>query len=107
SDQTQSIAHLAKSRTHASAALVDGALWVFGGEVQYGPLASVERIDLASHQVQADSAWAMPVASSGAASAVLDGKVYLAGGFGKDDNAINNTQIFDPQTQSWSQGAPM
>lgn len=106
-DQTQSLAHLAKSRSHASAALLDGALWVFGGEVQYGALASVERVDLASHRVQADSAWTMPQASSGAASAVLDGKVYLAGGFGKDNNAINNTQIFDPNTQSWSQGAPM
>ena len=52
-----------------------------------------------------------PVGASGA-STVLDGKIYLIGGIYNYDDPFkplytNLVQIFDPQTNQWSQGKPM
>jgi hypothetical protein len=48
----------------------------------------------------------------GAACCVLNGKIYVIGGYGwpnsKDNNAeFNNVQIFDPTSNSWSEGPPI
>ena len=44
----------------------------------------------------------IPITTSNPASATIDNKIYVIGGFQKNLN-----QIYDPQSDTWSQGAPI
>ena len=50
----------------------------------------------------------MPTPRSGLASAVLEGKLFVAGGVGKDGTtALRTVDVFDPATGKWAPAAPM
>ena len=43
----------------------------------------------------------MPTARTEVAGAVLDGKIYVIGGFEENGKATNIVEVYDPQTDSW------
>ncbi|MED2941884.1 DUF1668 domain-containing protein [Bacillus swezeyi] len=47
----------------------------------------------------------LPEARSAAATAVVDGKIYVIGGFGSKSVATNTTFVYDPKTNEWTQKA--
>src|SRR5438552_264657 len=46
----------------------------------------------------------LPVAQYAMTSAVINGKIFVIGGF---NGSQNNNQIYDPATNTWSAGAPL
>lgn len=46
----------------------------------------------------------MPHPQNEAATAVLDGKIYVIGGFEKDGDPTTRVQVYDPSTDTWSEG---
>ena len=59
----------------------------------------------------ADGSWvdlpSMPSAQCEAATAVLDGRLYLLGGWAEQASPFALVQIYDVKTRSWSQGTPL
>jgi N-acetylneuraminic acid mutarotase len=49
----------------------------------------------------------MPYQQNEAASAVIDGKVYVIGGFEIDSEPTTRVQVYDPASNKWSEGAPL
>jgi N-acetylneuraminic acid mutarotase len=89
--------------TGTAGAYVNGNLYAFGGQLHSVPSAAVFMLDPETQT------WGrlgdMPgPARSVAARGIVDGKVYLVGGFGAMDNT---TLIYDPVTDEWSTGAPL
>lgn len=107
SDQAEHVADLLQARTDAISFTANNQSWVIGGNTSYGTTATVEKVDLTTYKVSTDSKWAIPVATQAAASGVIDGKLYIAGGFDKNYSTIRELQIFNPDTATWSSGAPL
>jgi N-acetylneuraminic acid mutarotase len=94
-----------------NANVVNGKIYVIGGATYQNPLLSINLVyDIAN------DAWtnktAMPYPATAYASSVVDNKIYIMGGLGYLPNRggvlwYNYTQIYDPETDSWSLGAPM
>jgi N-acetylneuraminic acid mutarotase len=103
------------SREWTQANVVDGKIFVIGGIVwhsQFNP----EVYQINEVYDPSNDSWSemapIPTAVCSYASAVLDGKIYIFGGTSRvvhDGNptVVNLVQIFDPQTNSWSQGTPL
>ena len=95
-------------RQRPKANVVNGKIYVMGG-FQYRDLPpSQTTVGLDVNEVydpKTDS-WTtktpIPTISSGPASATIDNKIYVIGGFKSDLN-----QIYDPESDSWSQGDPI
>ena len=94
------------ARLYCSAATVHGKLYVIGGKVGLGfrwasdPSDSMERFDPASNTWEA-----MPSMATGrynCASAVMDGKLYVFGGFGTHESVLDSVESFDPATNEWA-----
>jgi len=50
---------------------------------------------------------AMPYQQNEAASAVIDGKIYVIGGFEFDAGPTTRVQVYDPAGNKWSEGTPL
>lgn len=86
--------------SEGAAAVVDGTLWAFdqgsflnGNALKWN---SVEDI----WQVNAADPWPRRLSATG----VIDGKVYMAGGFAGNDDKTN---VYDPATNKWADLAPI
>lgn len=95
----------AMERLESQTALIDGRLYTFAGFTRGLEIsAQTEILDLET------GAWSygapMPVAVTHMGAAIVDGKVWIVGGFEGDHPgvAIDAVQIYDPQTDSWSEG---
>jgi hypothetical protein len=88
-------------------------------DTQIFPFASAVRQDLA-FPVEAEppvpaglalAAWtpraSMGVARSEAASGVIRGRIYVAGGIGADGAPLASVECYDPQTDTWTAKAPL
>lgn len=99
---------------HHAAEVINGKLYLFGGlhdnasdkvqifDPQAGPIGSCGPV----------GAWTlgatMPFTSGSASSALIGGKVYLAGGIdGAEVGTITSAAVYNPQLNSWSSIAPM
>lgn len=84
------VAHLVTGVRYAAAALVDGALWVIGGEYAGSPLDTVQRVDLATGV--ASVVGHLPAPLSHATATVLGGSLLVVGGVsaGKHLDAIEH-----------------
>jgi N-acetylneuraminic acid mutarotase len=49
----------------------------------------------------------MPSARTEVAGAVLDGKIYVIGGFEEGGKATNIVEVYDPQTDTWDRTSPL
>lgn len=92
------------SRSRAAAAVIDGRLYVVGGETASGDTDAVEMYDpnFDTWQVLPPR----PVAARNASAASLDGKLYVAGGC-KGAVPLASVHLFDPATQKWQAAASL
>src|SRR5208282_494147 len=70
---------------------------------QTGPVG--KQVPAVTHNTWTSGA-AMPIATSFEATGVLKGQIYVVGGYTASE-AIANTQIYNPATNSWSAGADL
>jgi N-acetylneuraminic acid mutarotase len=49
----------------------------------------------------------LPVGVNHPGATSLDGKIYVAGGYGGDNRALDSLQIYDPDADAWQSGAPL
>ena len=90
---------------HSQAAAVGGRVYVIGGEID-GALTGRPGTDVANTWVHdpAVGGWVarapMPTARSGGGQAVLDGKIYVAGGRAPGGSAF---EVYDPATDTWEE----
>jgi N-acetylneuraminic acid mutarotase len=89
---------------HMMAAAVDGRMYVIGGELQ-GASSGLPEIYVDTvwmHDPAVGGGWVerarMPTARSGGGKAVIDGKIYIAGGRPPGGAAF---EVYDPATDSW------
>lgn len=102
-------APLPNARNHLAAAVVDGALYVIGG--QYGhnetlvTQRSVQLYDAAQDQ------WIerapLPAGRSHIATAVVNGQIYVFGGEEQHGVAQDEVFVYDPRTNAWTSATPL
>ena len=97
------------NRTQLNANVVNGKIYLIAGRTggQKSTVALNEVYDIASNSWTTKKSIPYPVV--GYASAVLNGKIYVIGGqdeFHSDLN-LDFTQIYDPETDTWSFGASL
>ena len=104
------LAPMPEPRSSHDAAVVDGVLYVAGGWQKRGKDQealwphSAYRMDLKGGQFTWEPIPAAPFQSRALAAASAGGKLYVLGGFTPDSKASKNVYIFDPATDTWSQG---
>ena len=111
------ISQLPTKRSAFSTAVVDGKIYLIGGflheNMNGGPLgiSTVEVYDTQNNSWQRLTDMPTPRLSSEAA--VVDGKIYVVGGFswigipGVDSKMLNVVEMYDPQTNTWSRKQDM
>ena len=101
------VASLSVARSCHTATVVDGKIYVLGGE-RVDPddedlLVTTDRTD--AYDPAADN-WqqmaAMPTSRSSHAAAVLDGKIYVTGGYTSSGQALNAVEAYDPVADTWT-----
>ncbi|PYI16244.1 galactose oxidase [Aspergillus violaceofuscus CBS 115571] len=106
-------AELPESRQHAAGAVIGDSFYVVGGR-RYGQLYHKDTVfeldltDLAAGW--STSVGRMPVSQGGLSGGAVGGNFYAFGGEGNIDAAtgvFNQTQKYDPQSQKWTELAPM
>jgi len=104
--EEEAVSPMPTARENAGMAVLDGKLYVAGGESEDAGAASnlVERYDFATNSSEAVA----PLAEAryDLAVGVLDGKLYAVGGF-CDDGFLSSVERYDPATNAWEAVAPM
>jgi N-acetylneuraminic acid mutarotase len=94
-------------REHAVSVVLDGKIYMTGG--RYGVLMdSVEIYDPETDMWEYGTPMNEPRAAH--AAVVLEGKIYLFGGediYGTNVRVLDSSSIYDPETDTWSEGPTM
>jgi len=108
-DTWENGAELPTPRGRMDANVVGGKIYVIGGRNSDGITNVTEVYDPATNTWTTKEPIPTPVSSY--VSAVVDNKIYVIGGFVPATPPIiattNLTQIYDPETDTWSYGAPI
>lgn len=98
---------LSLNRRLATAAEVDGIIYVFGGSPLREALDTVEAYDPMTRTWSARAP--MPTARIWAYAAVVDDKIYVLGGFFdfEDYVATGAVEVYDPASDTWETGTSM
>ena len=100
-------APMAIGRYGCSAEVVNGKIYVFGGNFLSNNAWSYS--DVVEIYDPMSNSWStgapMPTPRSFIATVMLDDKIYVIGGNDKYDKNVN--EIYDPKTDAWETGAPM
>lgn len=102
-------------RNHMGAGAVNGKIYVMGGRVGAAFIGLASDISLVEVYDPAADQWGppgarMPTARSAVASAVYNGRIYIAGGEWQDpvvQTAFRVFEAYDPATNTWSTLPPM
>lgn len=90
----------------AGAGVIGGKLYIAGGAFQYAAIANVYAYDPVTNAWSARAP--MPTALNTMASAVIDKKLYVAGGAGCSACEGGRTlYVYDPATNSWTEKRPL
>lgn len=102
-------APLPKPLGYGATATLPQGMMLIGGSNADGAVADCYMLTYENGQVKCRRLPSLPVTLTGHAAAVMNGKVYVQGGslaVGEQD-AENRMWIFDPATETWSEGATM
>ena len=94
---------------YGATASLPGGVMLIGGSNAGGAVANCYMLSWAAGQVSCRELPSLPVTLTGHAAVVMGGKVYVQGGSiapGEQD-AESRLWIFDPATETWTEGAPM
>jgi len=115
SAQWTKVGNLNSARSQIQQAYHNGYIYAFGGggippggSTYVGGMTNAQKIDVATGAVT-DIA-AMPQGRRGGYAAAINGKIYIAAGSYVANNQtsfVTNVDIYDPTTNSYTQGAPM
>ena len=98
-------------RADLCANVVNGIIYCMGGKKYWGVDAEYQELNVTEVYNPVINAWTtrspMPIPVLGAASAVLDGKIYVIGGSrhfqqGWELAIVGSNQVYDPEDDSWS-----
>lgn len=100
----ESMAPMLHPRAMAMAWAHEGKVYVAGGRDDYGPLSSTEVYDPASDTWTDDPAVfaPLPFPLYGAGDAVLDGRLWITGGYATSES--DGTLFWDPADNTWHTG---
>jgi N-acetylneuraminic acid mutarotase len=98
-------------RVAFSVGVVQGKVYALGGTTGVDSASRDDSVEVYDPQADQWSALdAMPHGRTAAATAVIDGKIYLAGGShwtGTTDVLLDAVDVFDPSANIWTQVAPL
>jgi N-acetylneuraminic acid mutarotase len=98
-------------RADMCANIVNGKIYCIGGKKYWGVDPFYQELNATEVYDPILNYWAtrspMPIPVLGAASAVLNGKIYIVGGSrhfqaGWDLSTVNSNQVYDPENDAWS-----
>ena len=94
------------ARGRFAAGVVNGVLYVVGGEVAFGsPLATVEAYTPGNNRWTAKAP--LPAARSHLNAGVINGRLYAAGGLDASRQPTSTLYAYDPATNTWTSKAAM
>lgn len=104
-DSWSRITPLPEPRTNAAGAFLNGTLYVVGGGhfVEHVNVASPSTFAYHPHSNSWSRVADLPQAMYGSAVAVLDGKLYVIGGFDSRNRPVATSYRYDPARDTWSQ----
>jgi N-acetylneuraminic acid mutarotase len=103
-------------RADMCANIVNGKIYCIGGKKYWGVDPFYQELNATEVYDPILNYWAirspMPIPVLGAASAVLNGKIYVVGGSrhfqaGWDLSTVNSNQVYDPENDAWSTRAAL
>ncbi|HET6246492.1 MAG TPA: carbohydrate-binding protein [Tepidisphaeraceae bacterium] len=98
------------SRNHFSGAVLDGKIYLMGGRLVGGDLSNPSNLCL-TWDPNNPGVWtpiaSLPQIRALAVSAVIDGKIFLAGGTTTSYTPIDTVIMYDPTTNTWSNQTPI
>ena len=100
------LASMSQARSGFPLVTVGNALYAIGGRLNTGgpcsggALRSVERYDIDKNEWTQVAPQPFPL--SDRAAAVVGGKIYVFGGCGSPFTIVNNVDVYDPVTDTWS-----
>jgi N-acetylneuraminic acid mutarotase len=97
---------------YAAAGVIDGKLYVAGGAAcNWGSTGDQHSVPNLWVYDPATNTWTaktpMPTPRSHAGAAVIDGKLYVVGGYNMHVTCFDNMIVYDPVTDSWTPKAPL
>ncbi len=97
------------ARSGLTSSVVNGKIYAIGGEavttITNTYYSGVEIFDNATNSWSTGTS--LPTAIYGMGSGVINGKIYLIGGFAPATGLESTVYVFDPSTNSWDTAAPM
>ncbi len=88
-----------------SVAAVNGKIYVIGGWAYGTPAGLVQIYDPASDSWSTGTSKPTPAGNNNAA--VIDDKIYIAGGAGNNNTVFDTLEIYDPVSDTWETGMPL
>jgi PKD repeat protein len=88
----------------AGTAVVNGKIYVFGGELA-GNGNRTDEYDPATNTWTQKTD--MPTKRDDVSCGVLNGKIYVIGGESKTYEVLNTVEVYDPTTDTWTEGEPI
>jgi len=101
-----SLQQLPTQRAGLGVAIVDDYLYAIGGRANNGgpissaPYNTVERYDILNDQWTTVAS--LPSNRSDLAAMAVGGKIYVLGGFDSSGNPLDDVDVYDPDTDTWS-----
>jgi N-acetylneuraminic acid mutarotase len=93
------------ARTQVAVGAANSKLYVFGGINSKGVLDTVEEYDPRRKKWRARASLAVP--RTNAEVAVVDNNIFVMGGKDVDNKIINSVEVYNVNTNRWSQGKPL
>lgn len=108
-DAWEDLPPLPERRSSHDAAVVDGSIyvvggWAMGGEKEHQWHTTGWKMDLTAKELRWEAIAAPPFQRRALALAAHEGRLYVVGGMQKDGGPTTAVGIYDPKSNSWSEG---